>query len=64
VTAIVLAVMMMKGIISGPRLFIDHGDLVYTLFIVFLIANILIIPLGPLTIESLGKLFLRTPDYN
>jgi TctA family transporter len=63
VTAIVLAVMMMKGIIPGPRLFVEHGDLVYTLFIVFLVANILIIPLGLLTIKSLGKLFLRTPDY-
>jgi len=63
VTAIVLGVMMMKGIIPGPKIFIEQGRLVTGLFIVFMIANLLIIPLGILTIKALGRLFLKTPDY-
>jgi len=63
VTAIVLGVMLMKNIIPGPRVFEEHGSLIYSLFFVFLLANLLIIPLGILTIKFLGKVFLRTPDY-
>uniref|UniRef100_A0A7J3I7N3 C4-dicarboxylate ABC transporter permease n=1 Tax=Ignisphaera aggregans TaxID=334771 RepID=A0A7J3I7N3_9CREN len=63
VTAIVLGVMMMKGIIPGPRIFIEQATLVYSLFIIFTVANLLIIPLGLLTIKFLGRVFLRTPDY-
>jgi TctA family transporter len=63
VTAIVLGVMMMKAVIPGPRIFVEQGRLITSLFIIFLIANILIIPLGILTIKTLGRLFLRTPDY-
>lgn len=63
VTAIVLGVMMMKGIIPGPRIFVEYGNMIYTLFIIFLIANVMIVPLGLITIKFLGKLFLKTPDY-
>lgn len=63
VTAIVLGVMMMKGIIPGPRIFVEHGEMIYTLFVIFLLANIIIIPLGLLTIKFLAKFFIRTPDY-
>lgn len=63
VTAIVLGVMMMKGIIPGPKIFLEHGELVYTLFTIFLIANVMILPLGILVVKFLGRVFLRTPDY-
>lgn len=63
VTAIVLGVMVMKGITPGPRIFVECGELVYSLFLIFLIDNIMIILLGILTIKFLGKFFLRTPDY-
>jgi len=61
VTAIVIGVMLMKGITPGPRVFIDQATLVYTLFAIFLIANIIMLPLGYIAIKSLVRVFLRTP---
>lgn len=62
VTAIVIGVMMMKGLTPGPRIFAEQGELVYTLFTIFLLANILIIPLGYLTILVLYRMFTRIPE--
>lgn len=62
VTAIVIGVMMMKGIVPGPKIFINQAEMIYTLFTIFLLANILIIPLGFLAIRALVRAFTRVPD--
>ncbi len=46
ITAIVIGVLYMKGMNPGPTVFIKSQDLVYALFLVFFIANLLMIPLG------------------
>ncbi|MFZ9485553.1 MAG: tripartite tricarboxylate transporter permease [Alphaproteobacteria bacterium] len=46
ITAIVIGVLYMKGMQPGPTVFINSQDLVYALFIVFFLANLLMIPFG------------------
>ena len=51
ITAIVIGVLYMKGMNPGPTVFIKTPDLVYALFIVFFLANLLMIPFGWATIK-------------
>ncbi|NDW00888.1 tripartite tricarboxylate transporter permease [Salipiger sp. PrR002] len=50
ITAIVVGVLVLKGIQPGPMVFITSPDLVNAIYIVFVLANLLIIPLGLLAI--------------
>ncbi|CAM3678768.1 MULTISPECIES: tripartite tricarboxylate transporter permease [Halomonas] len=52
ITAIIIGVLMMKGITPGPDVFTTDAVLVNAIFIVFILANILLIPLGLLAIRS------------
>ena len=49
-TAIVVGILLIKGITPGPSVFVDSATLVYAMFIVFFLANFLLIPLGTLAI--------------
>lgn len=60
ITAILLGVLMMKGIRPGPAIFETQGDLVYAIYLMFIVANLLLIPLGYLAIRS-GLLMLKVP---
>lgn len=60
ITAIVIGVLLMKGITPGPLVFTQNADLAYGLLIVFVVANLLMIPLGLMAIRSAG-LILRVP---
>lgn len=51
VTAIGIGVLMLKGITPSPRVFQTDGDLVYAIFIAFIIANLLMLPLGLMVIR-------------
>lgn len=50
ITAIVVGVLILKGIQPGPMVFTTSPDLVNAIYIVFVLANLLIIPLGLLAI--------------
>ncbi|GEN26139.1 tripartite tricarboxylate transporter permease [Halomonas cupida] len=52
ITAIIIGVLMMKGITPGPDVFTTDTVLVYAIFIVFLLANLLLLPLGLLAIRG------------
>lgn len=60
ITAIVIGVLLMKGITPGPQVFTQSQDMAYALFIVFILANLLLIPLGFLAIRFAGGI-LRVP---
>lgn len=60
VTAIAIGVLMMKGLNPGPDIFERSGDIVYTLFGAFLIANIFMIFTGAIAILLASQL-LRMP---
>ncbi|ALA17895.1 C4-dicarboxylate ABC transporter permease [Chelatococcus sp. CO-6] len=46
VTAIAVGVLFMKGLNPGPRLFEAQAEMLYAVFIIFLIANLLLLPFG------------------
>ena len=60
ITAVVVGVLLMKGIQPGPQVFERSPDLAYALFIIFILANILMIPLGFLAIRFASGI-LRIP---
>lgn len=56
VTAVMLGALMVQGIQPGPMLFTNHAEIVYTLFIGMLIANLLILFYGLLGIRLFTKI--------
>ncbi|MDS9466728.1 tripartite tricarboxylate transporter permease [Paracoccus sp. MBLB3053] len=52
ITAIVIGVLYIKGMNPGPTIFINQAEMINALFIVFLLANLLMIPLGWLAIRA------------
>lgn len=50
-----IGVLLMKGITPGPMVFTTEGALVYAIYIVFILANLIMIPLGWIAIRSAGK---------
>ena len=46
ITAIAIGVLMMKNMAPGPTIFVNAPENVYALFLVFVIANLLMLPLG------------------
>ena len=63
VTAIVIGVLMMKNITPGPGIFEPDNpqlSLVYGIYITFILANLMLIPLGFLAIRA-GSLIVKIP---
>ncbi len=46
ITAIAIGVLYMKGLNPGPTLFTEKASSMYALYIIFILANIIMIPLG------------------
>ncbi len=60
ITAIVIGVLYLKGMNPGPAIFLENPENIYAVFIVFFLANLLMVPLGWLLIK-LAKNVLRVP---
>lgn len=60
ITAIAIAVLYLKGMNPGPMVFIQNAELVYAVFLCFLIANLLLIPIGMIAIR-MARVILRIP---
>lgn len=60
ITAIAIGVLYLKGLNPGPTLFLNNPENVYAIFLVFVLANIIMIPLGWATIR-LATNILRVP---
>jgi TctA family transporter len=60
ITAIVIGVLYMKNMNPGPSLFINNPQNIYAVFLLFIIANLIMIPLGFLCIK-VAKQILRVP---
>ncbi|OSP55395.1 tripartite tricarboxylate transporter permease [Pseudoruegeria sp. SK021] len=52
ITAIVIGVLYIKGLNPGPMIFITQPQMIYAVFIVFLLANLMMLPLGWVAIKS------------
>jgi putative tricarboxylic transport membrane protein len=60
ITAIAIGVLYMKGLNPGPTLFTERASSMYALYIIFILANIIMIPLGIIMIRLASKV-LRAP---
>jgi TctA family transporter len=60
ITAIAIGVLYMKGLNPGPTLFTERASSMYALYIIFTLANIIMIPLG-LVMIRLAASVLRAP---
>jgi TctA family transporter len=60
VTAIVIGVLLMKNVKPGPEIFEKQGPLVYSVYLMFLLANLVLIPVGFLAIKT-GGYVIRVP---
>ncbi|MFX6907617.1 tripartite tricarboxylate transporter permease, partial [Acinetobacter baumannii] len=60
IAAIAIGVLYMKGLNPGPTLFTEKASSMYAIYLMFIIANILMIPLGIVMIR-LASYVLRAP---
>jgi putative tricarboxylic transport membrane protein len=60
ITAIVISVMFLKGVNPGPTIFLNNPGIIYAIFAIFFIANLIMIPLGLACIRAYG-LILKVP---
>lgn len=60
ITAIVIGVLFIKGLNPGPTLFINNPENIYAVFLIFILANLFMIPLGWAAMKGAGYI-LRVP---
>jgi TctA family transporter len=60
ITAIAIGVLYLKGMNPGPTLFVNNPQNIYAVFIVFFLAQLLMLPLGWMAIKA-AKRILRVP---
>jgi len=60
ITAIVIGVLYMKNMNPGPSLFTNDPQKIYAVFLLFIVANLIMIPLGFLCIKA-AKRILKVP---
>ncbi len=60
ITAVVIGVLLMKGIRPGPMIFEQTPEILYTIYIAFILSNIILIPLGMIAIKTCSQI-LRIP---
>ncbi|MFN2644886.1 MAG: tripartite tricarboxylate transporter permease [Burkholderiales bacterium] len=60
ITAIVIGVLYVKGLNPGPTVFMNNAASIYAVFLVFILANLLMLPLGIAAIKA-AKQMLRAP---
>jgi TctA family transporter len=60
ITAIVIGVLYMKNMNPGPTVFLQNPQFIYAVFMIFILANILMLPFGWAAIK-MAKQILRVP---
>jgi putative tricarboxylic transport membrane protein len=61
ITAIVIGVLLMKNVKPGPEIFEKQAVLVYSLYILFILSNLILLPIGLLAIKA-GGYIVRVPQ--
>ena len=61
ITAIVIGVLYMKGMNPGPTVFTESPQMIYAVFLIFILANLIMLPLGWAAIKG-ARQMLRTPQ--
>ncbi len=60
ITAIVIGVLFMKGLRPGPMIFERQPEIIYAVYLSFILANLLMIPFGYLAVKASSQM-LRVP---
>ena len=60
ITAIAIGVLYLKNMNPGPTIFINNPENIYAIFLVFILANLIMLPLGWMAIKA-AKNVLRAP---
>jgi TctA family transporter len=60
VTAIVIGVLYMKNLKPGPEIFELQGTLVYSIYVIFIMANVVLLPVGWFAVKA-GRQVMRIP---
>src|SRR5512139_2577919 len=60
ITAIVIGVLFMKGLRPGPMIFEQQPQIIYAVYLAFIVANLLMIPFGYLAVKTSSQM-LRVP---
>jgi len=60
ITAIAIGVLYLKNMNPGPTIFINNPENIYAIFLVFVLANLIMVPLGWMAIKA-AKNVLRAP---
>ncbi len=63
VTAIAVGILFMKGLNPGPQLFTQNPENFYAVMLIFLIANLLLIPFGWLAVRTANSIFRVSRAY-
>jgi TctA family transporter len=61
ITAIVIGILLMKNLTPGPDIFIEQAGLVYSIYLIFIVANLVLLPVGVLAIKA-GSRVVRVPQ--
>ncbi len=56
ITAIAIGVLYLKNMNPGPTIFVNNPENIYAIFLVFILANIIMVPLGWLTVKVATKI--------
>lgn len=56
ITAVLLAAFLVQGISPGPRIFEEHGAIIYAIFLVFILSNIVLLGVGVATLRYVAML--------
>ncbi len=63
IAALFLAALLLQGIPVGPRVIVDHPTTVYTLFLVLLVANPMILLIGKVLIPIFSRICMLSAHY-
>ncbi|MBX3596542.1 MAG: tripartite tricarboxylate transporter permease [Rhizobiaceae bacterium] len=61
-TALVISVLYVQGIRPGPSIFTESGPEVFAIFIIFILANILLLPMAWMCVRAMN-LLMQVPRY-
>lgn len=61
ITAIVIGVLLMKNVNPGPDIFVEQAGLVYSIYTIFFVANLVLLPVGLLAIKT-GSRVVQVPQ--
>lgn len=58
ITAVLLGAFMAQGLLAGPLLFVKHGEVLYSLFALLILTNVMLLVFGYVAIRYLRKITL------